>query len=113
MRTKTVIISATQSRPRPRPKPGHISGFVWLPNTDREDKKGSEPQHAISREHLAVQPNPSFEARPNIKTLAPRGGAGYHPPRWARVLLSASASIQTLGCTKEEREPPQVQLPLL
>jgi hypothetical protein len=46
-----------------------------------------------------VQPNPSFEARPNIKTQAPQGGAGYHPPCWAWVLLSASASIQTLGCT--------------
>jgi hypothetical protein len=42
-------------------------------------------------------PNPSFEARPNIKTLAPRGGAGYFPPRGARVLLLFSASIQTLG----------------
>jgi hypothetical protein len=46
-----------------------------------------------------VTPNPSFEARPNIKTLAPQSGAGYHPLCGARVLLSASASIQTLGFT--------------
>jgi hypothetical protein len=51
-----------------------------------------------------AMPNPSFEARPNIKTLAPRGGAGYYPPRGASVLLSVSASIQTLGCTKTARQ---------
>jgi hypothetical protein len=58
-----------------------------------------ENQRATSRLHFAVQPNPSFEARPNIKTLAPQSGAGYHPLCGARVLLLASASIQTLGCT--------------
>jgi hypothetical protein len=49
-----------------------------------------------------VQPNPSFEARPNIKTQAPQGGAGYHPPCGAWVLLLASASIQTLGPTEHQ-----------
>jgi Domain of unknown function (DUF4304) len=44
-----------------------------------------------------MRPNPSFEARPNINTQAPQGGAGYHPPCGAWVLLLASASIQTLG----------------
>jgi hypothetical protein len=65
--------------------------------------KGSESQHATSRIHLAVQPNPSFEARPNIKTPAPQGGAGYHPPCGAGVLLLASASIQTL----DRMKPPE------
>ncbi len=42
-----------------------------------------------------MRPNPSFEARPNIKNRAPQGGASYHPPCGARFLLLASAAIQT------------------
>ena len=44
---------------------------------------------ACFRAARAVTPNPSFEARPHIKTLAPRGGAGYHQPCRARVPLLA------------------------
>jgi hypothetical protein len=58
-----------------------------------------QSKHASACADLDVQPNPSFEARPNIKTLAPQGGAGYHPPCGARVSLLSSASIQTLGST--------------
>jgi hypothetical protein len=57
-----------------------------------------------------VTPNPSFEARPNIKTQAPQGGARYHPPCGAWVLLLASASIQTLGCTWPHRHPASTRL---
>jgi hypothetical protein len=60
----------------------------------------------------ASPPNPSFEARPNIKMPGPRSGAGYHPLRGPGILLLVSASIQTLGSTNEARfRSPQSEQP--
>ena len=42
----------------------------------------------------AVRPNPSLEARPNIKTPGPRSGAGYYPHRGPGVLLSVPPQLE-------------------
>ena len=39
-------------------------------------------------------PNPSLEARPNIKTPGPRSGAGYYPHRGPGVLLSVPPQLE-------------------
>ena len=39
-------------------------------------------------------PNPSLEARPNGKPPAPRGSAGYHPPRGAGALPSVPPQLK-------------------
>ena len=41
-----------------------------------------------------VLPNPSLEARPNIKTPGPRGGRAHFPPRGPGVLLSAPPQLE-------------------
>ena len=41
-----------------------------------------------------VLPNPSLEARPNIKTPGPRSGAGYYPHRGPGVLLSVPPQLE-------------------
>ena len=42
----------------------------------------------------AVLPNPSLEARPNIKTPGPRSGAGYYPHRGPGVLLLVPPQLE-------------------
>ena len=42
----------------------------------------------------AALPNPSLEARPNIKTPGPRSGAGYYPPRGPGVLLLVPPQLE-------------------
>ena len=42
----------------------------------------------------AVLPNPSLEARPNIKTPGPRSGASYYPHRRPGVLLSVPPQLE-------------------
>ena len=44
--------------------------------------------------YLLVTPNPSLEARPNIKTPGPRSGAGYYPHRGPGVLLSVPPQLE-------------------
>ena len=41
----------------------------------------------------AVRPNPSLEARPNIKTPDPRSGLAHFPPRGPGVLLLAPPQL--------------------
>ena len=41
-----------------------------------------------------VRPNPSLEARPNIKTPGPRSGASYYPHRGPGVLLSVPPQLE-------------------
>ena len=41
-----------------------------------------------------VLPNPSLEARPNIKTPGPRGGLAHFPPRGPGVLLSVPPQLE-------------------
>ena len=47
--------------------------------------------HAVSN---AVKPNPSLEARPNIKTPGPRSGRAHFPPRGPGVLLSVPPQLE-------------------
>ena len=42
----------------------------------------------------AVMPNPSLEARPNIKTPGPRGGRAHFPPRGPGALLSVPPQLE-------------------
>ena len=42
----------------------------------------------------AVLPNPSLEARPNIKTPGPRSGLAQPPPRGPGVLLSVPPQLE-------------------
>ena len=46
------------------------------------------------RSPLAVLPNPSLEARPNIKTPGPRSGLAHFPPRGPGVLLSVPPQLE-------------------
>ena len=39
-------------------------------------------------------PNPSLEARPNIKTPGPRSGLAHFPPRRPGVLLSVPPQLE-------------------
>ena len=41
-----------------------------------------------------VMPNPSLEARPNIKTPGPRSGLAHFPPRGPGVLLSVPPQLE-------------------
>ena len=41
-----------------------------------------------------VMPNPSLEARPNIKTPGPRSGRAHFPPRGPGVLLSVPPQLE-------------------
>ena len=41
-----------------------------------------------------VMPNPSLEARPNIKTPGPRGGLAHFPPRGPGILLSVPPQLE-------------------
>ena len=42
----------------------------------------------------AVRPNPSFEARPNIKMPGPHSGLAYFPPCGPVILLSAPPQLE-------------------
>ena len=42
----------------------------------------------------AALPNPSLEARPNIKTPGPRSGLAHFPPRGPAVLLSVPPQLE-------------------
>ena len=42
----------------------------------------------------AAVPNPSLEARPNIKTPGPRSGLAHFPPRGPGVLLSVPPQLE-------------------
>ena len=42
----------------------------------------------------ALMPNPSLEARPNIKTPGPRSGLAHFPPRGPGVLLSVPPQLE-------------------
>ena len=42
----------------------------------------------------AVMPNPSLEARPNIKTPGPRSGLAHFPPHGPGVLLSVPPQLE-------------------
>ena len=42
----------------------------------------------------AAVPNPSLEARPNIKTPGPRSGLAHFPPRGPDVLLSVPPQLE-------------------
>ena len=42
----------------------------------------------------AALPNPSLEARPNIKTPGPRGGRAHFPPHGPGVLLSVPPQLE-------------------
>ena len=43
---------------------------------------------------ITVRPNPSLEARPNIKTPGPRSGLAHFPPRGPGVLLLAPPQLE-------------------
>ena len=43
---------------------------------------------------IAVKPNPSLEARPNIKTPGPRSGLAHFPPRGPGVLLLVPPQLE-------------------
>ena len=57
--------------------------------------KGAAWQHLKgARFSGAVMPNPSLEARPNIKTPGPRSGLAHFPPRGPGVLLSVPPQLE-------------------
>ena len=47
-----------------------------------------------ARTESRVRPNPSLEARPNIKTPGPRSGLAHSPPRGPGVLLSIPPQLE-------------------
>ena len=61
------------------------------PGGRRENTIASPSSVALS---YAVLPNPSLEARPNIKTPGPRGGRAHFPPRGPGVLLSVPPQLE-------------------
>ena len=61
------------------------------PGSRRENTIASPRSVALS---YAVLPNPSLEARPNIKTPGPRGGRAHFPPRGPGVLLSVTPQLE-------------------
>ena len=44
--------------------------------------------------NVNLRPNPSLEARPNIKTPGPRCGLAHFPPRGPGVLLLAPPQLE-------------------
>ena len=61
------------------------------PGSRRENTTASPSSVALS---YAVLPNPSLEARPNIKTPGPRSGLAHFPPRGPGVLLSVPPQLE-------------------
>ncbi len=45
----------------------------------------------------SVRPNPSLEARPNIKSPGPRSGLAHFPPHGPGVLLSVPPQLELQG----------------
>ena len=62
-----------------------------LPGSHRENTIASPSSVALS---YAVLPNPSLEARPNIKTPGPRSGLAHFPPRGPGVLLLVPPQLE-------------------
>ena len=63
------------------------------PVAGRQEVSGSwQVQH--QRSYGAVLPNPSLEARPNIKTPGPRSGLAHFPPRGPGVLLLVPPQLE-------------------
>ena len=58
----------------------------------RRPRRGFCALHAAHRGRAL--PNPSLEARPNIKTPGPRSGAGYYPHRGPGVLLLVPPQLE-------------------
>ena len=56
-----------------------------------EKSVANRPSVALAYE---VLPNPSLEARPNIKTPGPRSGLAHFPPRGPGVLLSVPPQLE-------------------
>ena len=48
----------------------------------------------LLRHRAHVLPNPSLEARPNIKTPGPRGGRAHFPPHGPGVLLLVPPQLE-------------------
>ena len=81
--------------------PCHRAGDGWVASItsyaparfgSRGEKTGvNPPSVALS---YAVLPNPSLEARPNIKTPGPRSGLAHSPPRGPGVLLSVPPQLE-------------------
>ena len=61
------------------------------PGSRRENAIANPSSVALS---YAVLPNPSLEARPNIKTPGPRSGLAQSPPRGPGVLLSVPSQLE-------------------
>ena len=61
------------------------------PGSRKENAIASPSSVALS---YAVLPNPSLEARPNIKTPGPRIGLAHFPPRGPGVLLSVPPQLE-------------------
>ena len=81
--------------------PCHRAGDGWVASKtsyaparfgSRGEKTGANPPSvALS---YAVLPNPSLEARPNIKTPGPRSGLAHFPPRGPGVLLPVPPQLE-------------------
>ena len=57
--------------------------------------KGAALQHLKGASFSgAVRPNPSLEARPNIKTPGPRSGLAHSPPRGPGILLLVPPQLE-------------------
>ena len=61
------------------------------PGNRRENTIASPSSVAVS---YAVLPNPSLEARPNIKTPGPRSGLAHFPPHGPGVLLLVPPQLE-------------------
>ena len=88
--------SATQEA-----SPSHRAGGgrVAFKATHAPARFGSQGEKTVANPSsvalsYAVLPNPSLEARPNIKTPGPRSGLAHFPPRGPAVLLSVPPQLE-------------------
>ena len=90
------VASATQEA-----SPSHSAGGgrVNLKASHTPARFGSKGRKTVANpssvaSSYAVLPNPSLEARPNIKTPGPRSGRAHFPPRGPGVLLSVPPQLE-------------------
>ena len=93
--TKPAASAAQEASPYHRAGGGRVTfkaSYAPARFGSRGEKTGANPPSvALS---YAVLPNPSLEARPNIKTPGPRSGLAHFPPRGPGILLSVPPQLE-------------------
>ena len=92
-------IPAASATPEASPSHRAGDGRVAFKASHAPARFGSQGQKTVANPSFvalsyAVLPNPSLEARPNIKTPGPRSGLAHFPPRGPGVLLLVPPQLE-------------------